>query len=99
MPKVSPYSDSQNIENQDLLKYLTADKTGCKIQRMGSSRWIGFVHTERVDSSGKFVVNVIVALVVTVAAFMAISNLIQSGQIPPAPLGLEFASRGLPAMV
>lgn len=66
---------------------------------MGSSRWVGFVHIERVESSGKFVVNVIVALVVTVVAFMAIPNLIQSGQIPPAPFGLEFASRGLPATV
>lgn len=41
----------------------------------------------------------IVALVVTVITFMAIPNLIQSDQIPPAPLGLEFASRGLPATV
>lgn len=47
----------------------------------------------------RFVVSVIIALVITVVAFMAIPNLIQSGQIPAAPLGLEFASMGLPATV
>jgi hypothetical protein len=47
----------------------------------------------------RFVVNVIVALVLTVVAFMAIPSLIQSGQIPVAPLGLEFASMGVPATV
>lgn len=47
----------------------------------------------------RFVVSLIVALVITVVAFLAIPNLIQSGQIPVAPLGLEFASMGLPASV
>lgn len=47
----------------------------------------------------RFVVSVIIALVITVVAFMAIPNLIQSGQIPVAPLGLEFAPMGLPATV
>jgi len=47
----------------------------------------------------RFVVSAIVALVITVVAFLAIPNLIQSGQIPAAPLGLEFASMGVPAEI
>ena len=47
----------------------------------------------------RFVVSVIVALVVTVVAFTATPNLVQSGQIPAAPLGLAFASMGVPATV
>jgi len=47
----------------------------------------------------KFVVGVIVALVITVVAFLAIPNLVQSGQIPAAPLGIEYASMGVPATI
>jgi hypothetical protein len=47
----------------------------------------------------RFVVSAIVALVITVVAFLAIPNLIQSGQIPAAPLGLEYASMGVPAKI
>jgi hypothetical protein len=47
----------------------------------------------------RFVVSAIVALVITGVAFLAIPNLVQSGQIPAAPLGLEFASMGIPATV
>ena len=47
----------------------------------------------------RFVVSLIVAFIITVFAFMAIPILIQSGQIPVAPLGLEFASMGVPATV
>lgn len=47
----------------------------------------------------RFVVSVIVALVITVVAFMVIPNLIQSGEIPVPSLELEFGSMWLPATV